>query len=308
MKLSIIIPSYQDEEGLHQTCQSLEKSILFANATNQVEVIVVDSSDDDLKLTYDTINIKLIKLTKRTFAGEARNSGVKSAVSEWIGFLDCGLDVELDWVSIMLSQQSNDVDVVWGKSEHKTNSIFQRSYIRSFHRPSYSRRYIRSSMMTKSFFNTMNGFTTLVHAGEDIDFYNRLSQISVKEIYVDAQAWYNHYPNNSKQIFKKWLYFTKDNVLINQAKNKVIFILIELVSLLVLTFVMTQSILMGLILLMLLVLVRYSWQVKASTLRVDSFSEALLTLWLISVFDFSRFCGVVWGTILKVSRRYETKS
>jgi len=307
MKLSIIIPCYNDENGLRQTLKSLNIAIEASGFMNLIEVIVVDSSDLTIRLNDCTGNIQFITLSGRTFAGAARNVGVRYAQSEWLGFLDCGLDVEESWIKSMLLAQRADVDVVWGRSDHTPSTVFERSYIRSFHRINYSRRFIRSSMMRKRVFTELKGFTTRVHAGEDLDFFRKLKGSPFVEIYIDAQAWYNHFPSNFSDVFSKWSRFTKDNVLIDQANKKMVFIFLELSCLLFIWYALTHSTFIGVLFLIICILIRYFWQVKSAQMPVTSFQEALMTLWLIIIFDLSRVVGVIWGLFKKVSLRYGEK-
>jgi glycosyltransferase involved in cell wall biosynthesis len=301
-KLSIIIPMYNDTEGFIQTIESLQKSIHSSN--QNVQIIVVDSSKRHHSYSYE--NVTWIYLPKKTYAGHARNIGVNGAISDWIGFLDCGLVVELDWISLMIEDQENEAEVVWGKSDFKFTNQKDKAYIRSFHRVSFSSRFIRSSMIKKSLFQSMNGFVTHVHAGEDLDFYQRLSSLHISEKYNHAQAWYSHYPKNSLEILKKWSSFTKDNVIVNQANRKYLFVVVELLVLGILSVSLWNGDSFVLLLVFQLAMIRLYWQTKQSQCPLVSIEDTLLTIWYTIVFDVSRIVGVMWGLYEKVRIRYET--
>ncbi|MBS3991662.1 MAG: glycosyltransferase [Erysipelothrix sp.] len=301
-KLSIIIPMYNDSEGFIQTIESLQKSIDWSNEL--VQIIVIDSSINHQTSHYQ--NITWIYLPKKTYAGHARNIGVEVALSDWIGFLDCGLEVELEWINLMIQSQSLGVEVIWGKSDFLFISPKDRAYVRSFHRVSFSRRFIRSSMIKKSLFLSMNGFVTHVHAGEDLDFYKRVSKLQIREEYNNAQAWYAHYPRNSLEILKKWSSFTKDNVIVNQAHRKFVFVLFELFALGILIISILNGYLIVLVFAFQLAMIRLYWQTKQSSYPLVSIEDTLLTLWYTMVFDLSRIVGVIWGIFEKVKIRHET--
>jgi hypothetical protein len=303
IKLSIIIPMFNDFKGCLQTLDSLQNSIKHSG--QNVQVIVVDSS-----LKHQWIpshpDVLWIYVPHKIFAGHARNLGVRFCVCDWIGFLDCGLDVDIEWVNDMIASQSLNMDVVWGKSDFKTISTKQKAYIRSFHRISFSSRFIRSSMIRKDVFNKLNGFVTHVHAGEDLDFYQRLVASKANEVWIDAQAWYAHFPKNSKEIFLKWSYFTKDNVIINQAHRKFIFVSFQILLLSLLTWTILIGYSISIVFFFQIMMLRLYFQTKQSKLPLVSVDDLLLTIWYTFVFDLSRFAGLVWGLIEKVKKTYET--
>jgi glycosyltransferase involved in cell wall biosynthesis len=301
-QLSVVIAKYNDHEECRQTLNTLKISI--DQVHDDIEVIVVDSSIDSISDEFQWV--KWIHHPTKLFAGAARNLGVQTATSDWIGFLDCGLRVEPNWVQIMLSHQSEDVDVVWGKSDFYFHKNKQKAYIRSFHRVSFSRRFIRSSMISKACFEKLNGFSIKTHAGEDIDFYQKIEKNNIKESYCDAQALYAHYPKDSLEILKKWTSFTKDNVYMKQARNKMLFIALELLILVMLLYLNTHIGSYVIVLLFQLMMLRLYLQTKASKLPLESIEDALWTFWYTIVFDLSRLCGVILG-LLKLGVHYETK-
>ena len=74
-KVSIVIPVYNNPQGLARTLASIERL-----ADDNFEVIVVD---DASTLSYDGIcdpkNVRLIRLGENSGPGFARNEGVRSA-------------------------------------------------------------------------------------------------------------------------------------------------------------------------------------------------------------------------------------
>lgn len=302
-QLSIVIAKYNDHEECRQTLNSLKISI--DQVKDFIEVIVVDSSIVSISDEFQWV--KWIHHPTKLFAGAARNLGVNNASSNWIGFLDCGLMVDRNWIPTMLSYQSHENDVVWGKSDFFFLKTKQKAYIRSFHRVSFSKRFIRSSMISKSCFNALNGFSTKTHAGEDIDFYQKIEKHNLQEIYCDAQAMYAHYPNTSLEILKKWTSFTKDNVYMKQARNKMLFIGLELLILVVLLYLNTHIGSYTIVLLFQIMMIRLYFQTKASKLPLDSIEDTLWTLWYTIVFDLSRLCGVILG-LVQLGAHHETQS
>jgi len=299
--ISIIIPTYHEEKNIETTLQCLFDAIDYSNLN--VEVIIVDSSTN--ALTQQAINeftikigrhCKIIACQNKTFAGKARNLGVKQSMYSLIAFVDAGVYVEKEWL-VGLHQQIilHDADIVWGRSDHRVSSVWQRCYIRSFYRSNYTPRYIRSCMIKKEVFNQLGGFLEHVHAGEDLDFYQRVKQSSYHERFVDVQAWYSHFPESLSQMLKKWISFTSDNVLAKQVKAKLIFVSLQLIVVVAIVVLWINQRWEGWLLLILAIVLRFLMQWYAAKVRMQSWIEIPLTLLCIVVFDTARWLGLAQG-------------
>jgi glycosyltransferase involved in cell wall biosynthesis len=304
MKLSIIIPCYNDQLGLNITLSTLHRSKNIESLSSEIEVIIVDSSHTPINIesSFELLHINYIHSERKMYAGQARNLGVRHAQSDWIGFLDCGLIVDEHWLLMMIEAQSLSYEIIWGRSDYQPATLFERSYVRSFHRKNYSQRYIRSSMMTKEVFNRLGQFTEKVHAGEDLDFYDKIKNSSINEYYIQAQASYVQFPKNSLAMFRKWVNFTKDNVLINQASNKIKFVIIQFTFLSLVLFISRWSWGWALLALLIGALIRIGFQFYSSDLTINQKEEILLTIWCIMVFDLSRIMGLIYGMMFNIRR------
>lgn len=84
MKLSIIIPVYDEEPYIRRCLDSIE-------LTDEVEVIVVDDASVDgsyeIELTYKD-RFEIIRCDKHVGLSAARNIGIRKAKGEYITFLD----------------------------------------------------------------------------------------------------------------------------------------------------------------------------------------------------------------------------
>lgn len=103
MRFSIIIPVYNDPDGLAQTISSL-REIIYDGA---YEIIIVDnnSSDDTLSIATEFGNekpyINVIVEEKVQSSYAARNRGIKHASGEILAFLDADMIVNSDWLSLL---------------------------------------------------------------------------------------------------------------------------------------------------------------------------------------------------------------
>lgn len=312
MQASIIIPVYNEHETIRQTLLRLIESVRRAGW--QCEMIVVDSSPDDR--TADVVGsltaesgapISILRPAGKTYAGRARNLGVAQSRCDLIAFLDAGVYVEPDWFIELARpfEQPDPPDLVWGRSLFRPGNAWERSYVRSFYRQGYTRRFIRSAMMKKAVFNQLGGFIEHVHAGEDLDFYAKVRTSGCREFFADyAVSWYSHFPQNTRQILQKWVRFTRDNVLAGQAGKKTAFVAIEaLLLLLCAGLCITAGWIWGTGVFVLLAIARCVFQFYRAGVRVRHPGEIALTVYLIAVFDLSRFLGVLDGWICMATGR-----
>jgi len=92
--ISIVIPTFNRYELLKKLLNDLEKQIY-----NYFEVIIIDQSNPFDKLFYNDINLKF-RLIKQKHPGlwKARNSGILSAKSDYLLFLDDDSRLSNDWL------------------------------------------------------------------------------------------------------------------------------------------------------------------------------------------------------------------
>jgi glycosyltransferase involved in cell wall biosynthesis len=88
MKISIIIPAYNEEKYIEKTLRSINEAIEFYRNENEVEVIVVNNDSNDKTEDIAKENgARVVFETKRQIA-RARNTGAKYAVGKYLVFID----------------------------------------------------------------------------------------------------------------------------------------------------------------------------------------------------------------------------
>ncbi len=97
MKVSFIIPSYNSLRTLPLTIESL-----LRQPGNDFEIIVVDSSDDEMARKYIGLlpseRVKIIQQEKKTIPAEGRNIGAHAAKGELLCFIDSDVILSDDWL------------------------------------------------------------------------------------------------------------------------------------------------------------------------------------------------------------------
>jgi len=108
---SVIVPVYNDPEGIRQTLASLT-----ANVDSRFEVLVVDNGSSDgtrdviRDFTNDADRITLLVEDDVQSSYAARNRGIENASGEVLAFLDADETVEEGWLDTAL-ETMDDLDV-----------------------------------------------------------------------------------------------------------------------------------------------------------------------------------------------------
>ena len=163
-------------------------SILFKPiADNNFEIIIVDSSHNEMKVTKDIfrddlgLSIKVIN-TKNTFPGKARNVGVHHASAEYIAFIDSKSIPVNDWLQknydLLNFSDSKIVLGLFRASDHNLN--FFQKILKASSYGNLQHVSVPGSLMAKDTFLSSGGFNQEVGAGEDIEWIERLHKLNLK--------------------------------------------------------------------------------------------------------------------------------
>lgn len=126
MKLSIIIPAYNEEN----TLASVVEHVRAAFTDTSYEIIVVDdgSTDGTEKITEDLKNFQtqIIKETKNKGKGNAIRRGIAASVSDYIAIQDADLEYSPVVLRMLWDSIENSQTVVYGKRSRNLGYIWNR--------------------------------------------------------------------------------------------------------------------------------------------------------------------------------------
>lgn len=108
MKLSLIIPHYNTYNLLEKLLKELSIQI-----TDDVEIIVVDDSNDKRLDKFISSNIHIIHNSKRVGVSKARNVGINRSTGDYIGFIDSDDMISMDYIETLLNAiDKYDTDII----------------------------------------------------------------------------------------------------------------------------------------------------------------------------------------------------
>ena len=100
--VSIIVPSYNSARTIEACLEAISKQ----ETARSYEVIVVDSSADETAQIVEREHpgVRLIRMKRRTYAGAARNEGVKASRGKYVVMIDSDCVVATDAVERMIER------------------------------------------------------------------------------------------------------------------------------------------------------------------------------------------------------------
>ena len=116
-KVSVIVPTYNRKHLLKSALNSI-----FEQTYPNIEPIVIDDCSTDgtsvwIKQSYPDIN--LISLSKNRGAAGARNVGINAAQGEYVAFLDSDDYWEPDYLKVLVSALSKDLNSSFSFCDHR---------------------------------------------------------------------------------------------------------------------------------------------------------------------------------------------
>lgn len=195
--VSVIIPIFNDEEGIRNTLESLSSQDYPGDSW---ELIVVDNNSTDntfqVAQSFEKIipSLKLERETKQS-SYAARNKGIEVARGEILAFIDSDMTVRADWISTgvedMERQQADYVGcridiytrrnppTVWEIYDQRTG-LPVKSYMRNNIFAPTACLFIRRRIINK-----IGDFDSCLISGGDNEFGNRVRDAGFKMYYSD---------------------------------------------------------------------------------------------------------------------------
>jgi glycosyltransferase involved in cell wall biosynthesis len=180
MKISLIIPAYNEEKYLGATLEKIRT--VLSGAANQFEIIVVDNGSEDKTVEIAAKYGALVVREMIRNIARARNAGAKSASSSVFVFIDADTLVP-DGIFRRIADIMQDEKCFGGAVAVKYEEL-QRRWMRyyllgwKFWSSIFNMKQGAVQFCRKSAFNALLGYDERLYMGEDIEFFWRLSKFA----------------------------------------------------------------------------------------------------------------------------------
>ncbi len=209
MSIVVIVPYYNESKIIEKTLDSINSQTIKPDS-----VILVDSGSTDKtsEIINEWINKNNKKIFKNIYSGKMSpsssiNLGIKSSEEKIIAYVDCGLDVPLNWLETTLNQMNQyNSDMVSIRIFTAGKTIIDKSFIAQTYGFKNNQICLPGSLIKRSVFDLIGLFLDKVRASYDTDFVKKFHQYNLKRSIND-------------KIILKYLDINYTNSLSNGAKK-----------------------------------------------------------------------------------------
>ena len=217
MKISVVVPVLNEEHSIRALLDGL------LNQTRPPEeIVIIDGGSTDatprIVEEYKTAKIRLIRETN-ALPGRGRNVGAAHASHEWLAFIDAGVRPASDWLAKITESAESDpaVDVVYGAWEPVTDSFFKECSAMAYayvpeNGVDENSRAILSSLMRRSVWQEVGGFSEHLRSAEDLLFMSKIDDGGFKIAYAPSAVVSWSLPPSLGRTFKRFFTYSRNNL------------------------------------------------------------------------------------------------
>jgi len=180
MKVSVIIPAYNEELALPETLERIGKALSVAACPS--EIIVVDNdSQDKTKQLAEAFGAKVF-LEKEHNISKVRNTGERNSSGDVLIFIDADTlvpDTIFQKIAAVMEDEKcfgGAVAVGYGDFERKWMRFYLMGW--AFWGKLFNMAQGAAQFCRKSIFEELEGYDQTIFMGEDVEFYWRLSKFA----------------------------------------------------------------------------------------------------------------------------------
>lgn len=147
--------------------------------------------------------------------GAGRNAGVRAAGSEWIAFIDAGIEPDPAWLERLCEYaRVHRSPAVFGLCRFTADASFERAVCALSHGQGSSHAVIPASLFHRRVFDEIGMFPEHLRAAEDLLWSKWLkARYGERDICTDALVHYTHFPSNWWRAVRKWELAEQQSVL-----------------------------------------------------------------------------------------------
>jgi glycosyltransferase involved in cell wall biosynthesis len=178
MRLSIIIPAFNEEKLLPETLRRIR--VAMESLAGECELIVVDNeSTDKTREIAESFGAKIVTESVKNI-GAIRNTGSKEATGEVFIFFDADTFITEDLL-VVIDEKMRDpkcfggaVDVDYGNFERPWLRFMKSAW--KFWGPIFNMKQGAAQFFRRDVFDAIGGYDERIYLGEDIDIYWRATK------------------------------------------------------------------------------------------------------------------------------------
>lgn len=218
--ISVIIPVYNDPDGLMETLLSLQKQTLDSS---QYEIIVAnDGADPLISSVCRDFKVREVKITPNSGSYFARNRAIEESKGEYIAFVDADITVHERWVETG-TKALQSADYVGGpvyidRSKIKTPAHYSemrsafpfKTYMEQKYFSGAGNLFIRRSVI-----EDIGGFDERLQSGGDKEFGKRVYDSEKYRQYYEERILAIHPPRGYKKLVNQRVRITKGDRLLS---------------------------------------------------------------------------------------------
>ncbi|MCP9492980.1 MAG: glycosyltransferase [Pyrinomonadaceae bacterium MAG19_C2-C3] len=180
VKVSVIIPAYNEEQCLPETLERISKALSIAACPS--EIIVVDNdSQDGTKQIAEAFGAKVL-LEEEHNISRVRNTGAENSIGDILIFIDADTlvpDTLFQKITAVMDDEKclgGAVAVGYGGFERDWMKFYLMGW--AFWGKFFNMAQGAAQFCRKSVFNKLEGYDQTIFMGEDVEFYWRLSKFA----------------------------------------------------------------------------------------------------------------------------------
>lgn len=186
-RVSVIIPVKNEEASIEALLRALA-----AQSLRPSEIVVTDAGSEDRTRdiirrfqSESTLPVVLIEV-EHAFPGRGRNLAIERAAHEWIASIDGGNVPGADWLLELTATARThpEARVIYGRFEPVTDTYFTEcAAIAYVPPPTPTTRFIASSLLHRSAWETAGRFREDLRSGEDLLFFRAIDDARIPVAY-----------------------------------------------------------------------------------------------------------------------------
>lgn len=182
MKISVIVPAYNEEKLLAATLQSIKAaSAAWAGRGWQSELIVCDNNSTDTTATVAQAEGARVIFEPRNQISRARNRGAEAATGDWLLFVDADSRPSPELFADLVAEIEGGASLGGGCTVRMDGQYFLASLVvRGWNCLSRLKRWAAGSFVfcETAAFRQLGGFSLELFASEEIEFSERLKRLA----------------------------------------------------------------------------------------------------------------------------------